>query len=46
MHQAMRSRLDLITMDRFDEIFVNVKDSLYGFRDDGNPIRVDMPNGF
>lgn len=30
----------------FDEIFVNVKDSLYGFRDNGNPIRVDMPNGF
>lgn len=29
-----------------DEIFVNVKDSLYGFRDNGNPIRVDMPNGF
>ncbi len=30
----------------FDEIFVNVKDSLYGFRDNGNPIRIDMPNGF
>jgi len=30
----------------FDEIFVNVKDSLYGFRDNGNSIRVDMPNGF
>ncbi len=30
----------------FDEVFVNVKDSLYGFRDNGNPIRVDMPNGF
>lgn len=29
-----------------DEIFVNVKDSLYGFRDNGNPIRVDMPNGY
>ncbi len=29
-----------------DEIFVNVKDSLYGFRDNGNPIRTDMPNGF
>lgn len=29
-----------------DEIFVNVKDSLYGFRDNGNSIRVDMPNGF
>lgn len=29
-----------------DEIFVNVKDSLYGFRDNGSPIRVDMPNGF
>ena len=30
----------------FDEIFVNVKDSLFGFRDNGNPIRVDMPNGY
>jgi hypothetical protein len=30
----------------FDELFINVKDSLYGFRDNGNPIRVDMPNGF
>jgi Secretion system C-terminal sorting domain len=30
----------------WDEIFVNVKDSLYGFRDNGSPIRVDMPNGF
>jgi hypothetical protein len=30
----------------FDEIFVNIKDSLYGFRDNGNPIRVDKPNGF
>lgn len=30
----------------FDEIFVNVKDSLYGFRENGNSIRVDMPNGF
>jgi hypothetical protein len=29
-----------------DEVFVNVKDSLYGFRDNGNSIRVDMPNGF
>jgi M6 family metalloprotease-like protein len=29
-----------------DEVFVNVKDSLYGFRDNGNPIRVDMPNGY
>ncbi len=29
-----------------DEIFVNVKDSLYGFRENGSPIRVDMPNGF
>lgn len=29
-----------------DEIFVNIKDSLYGFRDNGNSIRVDMPNGF
>jgi hypothetical protein len=33
-------------LDGFDEIFVNVKDSLYGFRDNGNSIRVDMPNGF
>ena len=30
----------------FDEVFVNIKDSLYGFRDNGNSIRVDMPNGF
>lgn len=30
----------------FDEIFVNVNDSLFGFRDNGNPIRVDMPNGY
>jgi hypothetical protein len=30
----------------FDEIFANVKDSLYGFRDNGAPIRVDAPNGF
>jgi len=30
----------------FDEIFVNVKDSLYGFRDNGNSIRVDKPNGY
>ncbi|MFI5211279.1 MAG: T9SS type A sorting domain-containing protein [Ignavibacteria bacterium] len=29
-----------------DEMFVNVKDSLYGFRDNGNSIRVDKPNGF
>lgn len=29
-----------------DELFINVNDSLYGFRDNGNPIRVDMPNGF
>ncbi len=29
-----------------DEVFVNVNDTLYGFRDNGNPIRVDMPNGF
>ncbi|MFI5145276.1 MAG: T9SS type A sorting domain-containing protein, partial [Ignavibacteria bacterium] len=28
-----------------DEVFVNVKDSLYGFRDNGNPIRVDESNG-
>ncbi len=30
----------------FDEIFVNVNDSLFGFRDNGNSIRVDMPNGY
>lgn len=30
----------------FDEIFVNINDTLFGFRDNGNPIRVDMPNGF
>ena len=30
----------------FDEIFVNINDSLFGFRDNGNPIRVDMPNGY
>jgi hypothetical protein len=29
-----------------DEVFINIKDSLYGFRDNGNPIRVDAPNGF
>lgn len=29
-----------------DEIFVNVKDSLYGFRDNGSPIRTDVSNGF
>ncbi len=29
----------------FDELFVNVRDSLFGFRDNGNPIRVDMTNG-
>lgn len=29
-----------------DEVFVNVKDSLYGFRDNGNSIRVDMPSGY
>lgn len=29
-----------------DEVFVNVKDSLYGFRDNGSSIRVDMPNGY
>jgi hypothetical protein len=29
-----------------DEIFVNVKDSLFGFRDNGNSIRVDMPGGY
>ena len=28
-----------------DEVFINVKDSLYGFRDNGNPIRVDRNNG-
>lgn len=32
--------------DGLDEIFINVKDSLYGFRSNGNSIRVDMPNGF
>ncbi len=31
--------------NNFDELFVNVNDSLFGFRDNGNPIRVDMPNG-
>ncbi|MBE2228651.1 MAG: T9SS type A sorting domain-containing protein [Ignavibacteria bacterium] len=30
----------------FDEMFVNINDTLFGFRDNGNPIRVDMPNGF
>lgn len=30
----------------FDEIFVNINDTLFGFRDNGNPIRVDMPNGY
>lgn len=30
----------------FDEIFVNINDTLFGFRDNGSPIRVDMPNGF
>lgn len=30
----------------FDEIFVNINDTLFGFRDNGNSIRVDMPNGF
>jgi hypothetical protein len=30
----------------FDEIFINVRDSLFGFRDNGNSIRVDMPNGY
>lgn len=29
----------------FDDIFVNVKDSLYGFRNNGSPIRSDAPNG-
>ncbi len=29
-----------------DEVFINVKDSLYGFRDNGSPIRTDKPNGF
>jgi hypothetical protein len=29
-----------------DEVFVNVNDTLYGFRDNGNPIRIDRPNGF
>lgn len=30
----------------FDDIFANVKDSLYGFRNNGSPIRSDAPNGF
>lgn len=30
----------------YDEHFVNVKDTLFGFRDNGNSIRVDKPNGF
>ncbi|MBN8584590.1 MAG: hypothetical protein J0M37_05790 [Ignavibacteria bacterium] len=30
----------------YDELFVNINDTLFGFRDNGNPIRVDMPNGF
>ncbi len=30
----------------FDEIFVNINDTLFGFRDNGSPIRVDMPNGY
>jgi len=29
-----------------DEIFINIKDSLYGFRDNGNPIRTNAANGF
>ncbi len=32
--------------DGLDEIFVNVRDTLFGFRDNGNSIRVDKPNGF
>lgn len=32
--------------DGRDEIFVNVNDSLFGFRENGNSIRVDMSNGF
>jgi hypothetical protein len=32
--------------DGKDEVFVNVNDTLYGFRDNGNPIRVDRSNGF
>ncbi|MCX7877756.1 MAG: T9SS type A sorting domain-containing protein [Ignavibacteria bacterium] len=30
----------------YDEIFINVKDSLYGFRDNGNPIRTDIQSGY
>jgi type IX secretion system substrate protein len=30
----------------WDEIFVNVNDTLFGFRDNGNSIRVDAPNGY
>lgn len=30
----------------FDEIFVNVRDSLYGFRDNGAPIRTDIQSGY
>lgn len=30
----------------YDELFVNINDTLFGFRDNGNPIRVDMSNGF
>ncbi|RPI17658.1 MAG: T9SS C-terminal target domain-containing protein [Ignavibacteriae bacterium] len=33
-------------VNSFDEYYVNVNGSLYGFRENGNPIRVDMPNGF
>ncbi|MCC7158704.1 MAG: hypothetical protein IT281_04110 [Ignavibacteria bacterium] len=30
----------------FDEIFINIADTLFGFRDNGQSIRVDRPNGF
>jgi hypothetical protein len=29
----------------YDEIFINYFNSIYGFRDNGNPIRVDQSNG-
>lgn len=29
----------------YDEIFINYNYGLYGFRDNGNPIRVDKPDG-
>ncbi len=30
----------------FDEVFINISDTLFGFRDNGLSIRVDRPNGF